>query len=323
MAYINSTFQSVGVRSASDQQRIPLAHLFGPTEEIVLNSYNGREKMRSKALLAACAALTLAAGSAQAAILIDYTFDNTANDTGAAAQVMKGGSGSVGTLATGIAGSTANSVGGFNNATLTSLTTPTAYTSFTATFEINSINSITITSLLNSGLFFGVVSGSASTGTTQFASYGRNTVANGQVGSFGYLAGSSRAGYGDHSVFFKKEGTADNGVDTLDPIASTAPTDGSLKDGFTVSMTVNNNDSWSITSTGLSTDLSDSGSIAGLWAEFSDGVGLQAHFQGDNVTNPGTFDIARMTLTAVVPEPGSLAMLGLGGLCLIKRRRRD
>ncbi len=42
---------------------------------------------------------------------------------------------------------------------------------------------------------------------------------------------------------------------------------------------------------------------------------------GPNDANPGTFDGTVTVTYEYIPEPASLALLGLGGLCLIRRRR--
>lgn len=48
------------------------------------------------------------------------------------------------------------------------------------------------------------------------------------------------------------------------------------------------------------------------------------HIKIDNIVNHGNAYIGLSEIRFnAVPEPGSLALIGLGGLCLLKRRRRD
>ncbi|MEM9345620.1 MAG: PEP-CTERM sorting domain-containing protein [Planctomycetota bacterium] len=105
-------------------------------------------------------------------------------------------------------------------------------------------------------------------------------------------------------------------------------------DGFTATLTFDAT-SFSFTTTGL--DATNQVNISDTWANLgtdfatafgTDGaVHVAAYVQDagptDDITdfNRGELDIDRITLTAV-PEPGSLALLGLGGLLIAARRRR-
>ena len=262
-------------------------------------------KIRNTFIVLAAAGMVSAS---HAATLLDFTFDGVANDTGSF-QVSNNNVGSGGTsnFTTGLitTGNSDNSASGFNNSMLVSLA---GYTSFTATFVIDSITlnptSTTVADLLANGMFFGVVAGTNATSTT--AGYGA-------TGSYiGYVPGSVNRG--DHVVSSR----VSSGSIVNDGIASTQPSDASLKDGITISLTLNSADAWTISSTGLDVNLSDSGTITGLWTAMSGGVGLYSNLQGDA---GGQLDLARMTLTAV-PEPSSALLVGLGALGFLAHRRR-
>ena len=206
--------------------------------------------------------------------LIDYRFDGVANDVGPAAQQVSdgGGAGGSANTTTGLirtgTGSGDASTYGINSSGLVSLS---GYTSITATFVVDSITlSGGVADLLYNGMFFGMVAGANATGT------GSASLWNNDPDAFGYTPGSSENGV--HVINRKGSGI---GTLASHSIASTQPGDASLKDGFTVSLTVFADDSWSISSTGLSTNLSDSGTTSGLWSDLSGGVGVYAGFQGE------------------------------------------
>lgn len=271
-------------------------------------------KTKKSAPIAIIALATLGiVSSSHASILIDYTFDGIANDIGPAVQQFTNGIGTGGSSSTSTGlittGSAVNSTYGLNSSGLVSLT---GYTSFTATFVIDSIaiGSTAVADLASNGMFFGVVAGPEATNTDATGIYAQNG-----LDSFGYVPGSGN--WGDHAILQNVLGPG--GV-TTDSIASAQPSDASLKDGFTVSLTVNNDDTWSVASTGLSTDLSDNGTIAGLWSTFSPGIGLNTSLQG---AASGQLDMASMTLTAI-PEPSTCGLLLIslvGGLVRSRRRR--
>ncbi len=274
--------------------------------------------MTTRSKLTTLTLCSLAAGflPAQAAVLIDHTFDGVANDTGPAFQEVQNTSGTAGTanLSTGEIklGNFDSSNVGFNNVSTVNVTAldPTA-TGFTATFYVTSTTA-DVSSLLYNGMFFGVVSGTAATGTG-----GSNLWVN-NPDAFGYVAGSGA--YGDHLM--RQDGTTDANS-TNSSLTTTQPTDASFKDGFTLSLSMFNDNSWSITSTGLSTNLNGSGSLntaAFSYADIVNDLGLYVSLQGQ-AGNP-TITMNRMTLESVaVPEPSS-ALLCLGGLGLLLRRRR-
>jgi hypothetical protein len=268
--------------------------------------------MKTRNTFIILAAAGMVSASHAATTLIDRTFDGVNNETGPAFQQMNTGpTGGSSNLSTGLittGSSSDNSNYGFNNVSTVSLV---GYNSFTATFVIDSITlnptSTNVADLLGNGMFFGVVAGTGATSAS--TNFGATDF------HIGYIPGSVNRG--SHVVSTKITGGLPNATEN-EGIASTPPTNDSLINGFTVSLTFNSDDNWSISSTGLSTELSGTGSRTGLWDSMSGGVGLFANLQGDA---GGQLDISRMTLTAI-PEPSSALLVGLGALGFLAHRRR-
>ena len=61
-----------------------------------------------------------------------------------------------------------------------------------------------------------------------------------------------------------------DGIIDENTIAAAPPTQGSMDDGFTISLTVNSNNTWSASSTGLSTEISKSGTLNNAGTLYAD-----------------------------------------------------
>jgi len=230
--------------------------------------------------------------------LIDHTFDGVANDVGPAFQQVTNGLGtgglsnlSTGAITTGSNGGGRNSTYGFNNAATidVGLLDPSAI-GFRATFEVGSVNA-DVSSLSYNGLFFGLVSGTGAIGTEGPGLWNQDPDA------FGYVAGSDS--YGNHVL--RQDG------DTNFPMSTVRPTAQSIQDGFTVSVSVFSDNSWRVTSTGLSTELDHMGFLKNsdfTYADIVNELGLSVSLQGED---GATIDIDRITLTTLSPASAVLA----------------
>lgn len=270
----------------------------------------------------ACAAATLglAAWTGQAraaATLIANNFDGVANDIGPAFQSLSngvgtGGSGdpATGTITTGTG--SVNSARGLNNVSL--VTIPIGTTSITANFVVSSAPAA-VSNLIANGLFFGMVSGSNATSNVTTGLY------NNDPRAFGYIAGSTA--WGDHGT----GQDLDQNNNTIFTQLPAIPTDASFADGFTVSITMNSNDTWSMVTTGLSTNATGTGGYAGALSTGAGGFDFNTFITGGvglytSLQNSGqSLDLASVSLTAV-PEPstGTLAGLCVAGMLVIRRR---
>jgi arylsulfatase A len=217
-------------------------------------------------------------------VLIDRTFDGVANETGPAIQVVNNG------VATGTANTTTGVIVtgasthtlGFNISATVDLS---SYHGFSATFVVDSMTlSVNVSSLGSNGLFFGVVSGTNAIGTTGTSLWNNDPKA------FGYVPGSSS--WGSHIM---AENIGNVNI-TSTNLTSTQPSNASLLDAFTVTLKVLPNNTWQITSTGLSAELNQSGTLPNLTiADFAN-LGIYMSLQGENGAQ---IDMARMTLTGL------------------------
>ena len=226
--------------------------------------------------------------------LIDHTFDGVANDTGPAFQQVANGIGTGGSsnLTSGVitVGNADNSTYGFNNVATVDLGAldPSA-TGFRVTFEVASTTA-SVADLLNNGLFLGIVSGTNATGT------GGASLWNNDPDAFGYLAGSET--FGDHVM--RQDGDTSYSTGTIQP------TNESLQDGFTISISVFDDGTWSVASTGLSTELDYKGFLNPAdfsYADIVEDLGLFVSLQGEV---GAMLDIDRVTLTSLIHSTANL-----------------
>lgn len=265
--------------------------------------------------LATTAALTgaLLTGAAHSATLLDNDFGAGA-DIGPAFQQLYNGQGTASAdPATGVITTTAqdNASIGFNTSGTVDASAAPSFTIewVVSSFTGDSFNDGSGSRVKFNGWFFGVTTNTNANGTGLW---------NNSAEAVGILMDGGSV-FTDWS-FVQRTGAPANGtVSSFDPLNGSQPTVESFNDGFTVSLTVNDDDTWSASSTGLSNDINSSGSLAaGTYATIAGSLAANTTIQGTQVG----YTVDSVTITAV-PEPGSLALMGLGGLCLIKRRRRD
>jgi hypothetical protein len=102
-----------------------------------------------------------------------------------------------------------------------------------------------------------------------------------------------------------------NSVDTNTDLSSPNPTDASFADGFTVSLTLNSDGTYSASTTGLSTNISASGTSVASYSTLASSLVANTSIQGIEAS----YTIDSVTITAI-PEPSTVVLLGIAGLAL-------
>jgi hypothetical protein len=264
-------------------------------------------------LVALCAFAGLSASGVTTQLSNDFD-GNDGNDTGGAFQIVSN-SGVVTSdttnPATGLisfAEVSGNAAVGFTSSAALDLSSES---SFTATWVVASASPSDPNPDFN-GWFIGVqaVAGAAGDGATL---WNNNT-------AFGVCIRGSNFGDGLDVV------TADtvNGVQSVySTDVADKPTGGSLTSGFTVSMTLNSDDTWTVVTSGLSTDINESGSVvSGLYSTLAGSLFASTSYQtGSPTVQSVQYDSVVITS---VPEPETLALLGgLWALAFVALRRRN
>ncbi|MCH7228096.1 hypothetical protein [Haloferula sp. A504] len=153
------------------------------------------------------------------------------------------------------------------------------------------------------GWFFGVTTDTGSGGTSLWNNTGE---------AVGILMDGGNS-YTDWSFVQRTGGSLDSNT----ALNGSQPTVASFNDGFTVSLTINDDNTWSASSTGLSNNISSSGSLAaGTYATIAGSLVANTTIQGTQVG----YVIDSVTLTTI-PEPTTATLFG-GLLVLTLLRRR-
>lgn len=249
--------------------------------------------------------------------LISNNFDGGAT-TGPAFQAFDNEQGTDGSSdpATGVittATDVTNSTYGLNNSTTVDAS---SFSSFTVTWTVSSTafngTAGDTSDFTFNGWFFGVVSGTDATGTTGTSLYNNNPNA------IGIVLVTDAGGTRPASMSLVQDSSA--GSIASSTLGAAVPTEASLLDGFSISLTINSNDTWSAISTGLSDDINATGTLNAssvLFADVASSLGTNTSAQGDGIS----YTLDSVTLTAI-PEPSSLALFASGlGAMLVRRRR--
>ena len=262
---------------------------------------------------------SLLISNASAVVVIQNDFNGLTLDSGdvgpAIQQVSNGigGSGAFDPATSTFSNSTSNiNTSGFNSSSLEALDPLT--TQITATFDIASVTNLG--AIQFTGFFLGIVTGG--TGATTTNSIG---LFNNAPLSFGLQIFN-----GGTSLGVVRDGATGVGSNLVN---NTVLSEASVADGFTFTFVLRDG-SYDAFTTGLLDDtganfdlnltnetLTDSDILPDFNDFLTGGVGINGSIQG----NEAGFTINSATVE-VVPEPSSTALLGLGGLALLTRRKR-
>ena len=273
------------------------------------------------AVLSLGAFVLSAANASAGTIVISNNFDGVADPGETTFQLLTNDAPAGGSFdpATGVVevggadgGTTAT---GFNNTALAPVAADA--TSITATFNISSVDNVLFSR--SNGFFLGLATGAGATDPTGAGLF-NNTAAS--VG-LRFNSGTSNTGALTATQVIT-EGAA-GGATGLESLAGAdLPAVADVEDGFTFTITLTSANTVDAFTTGLTTDINLTGGVLAdpAFADFiADGVGVTLSFQGGGAGF--TIDSVEVDVKAnVIPEPASLALIGLGALAMVGRRRR-
>lgn len=254
--------------------------------------------------------LTLVLGSAAwlpAAIVLSNNFDgNAGNDIGPAFNIVSNGREDNDTTdpATGLIsfnddGSAGNPTVGFSSSSSLDLSGAPGF------ILIWTVDNASVVDISHNGWFFGVqgTQGQQGSGNTLWNNVGLS-VGVGLITTNNFIDRNSS-----------------NGGTNQTSLGITSPTNASLNSGFSITMALNSDDTWTVSSTGLSDNINTSGSLSNAsYSDIASDLYVSTSFQTVS-TVIHSAQYGSVTIETI-PEPSSSVLLGVCSLAFVLFRRR-